>query len=133
MKRFISFLLLLMLSTTTFSQKIINKDSSPTKPDYLKRSKNQQKIATILLLSGPVLIVAPLLIASGLKNGGDAAYYAMAAGFLTFPASITMFIIASGNQKKAMQFSLKNETATQFMGNGFVNKVVPSLSLKINL
>ena len=131
MKRIFSFLLLLMLSTTTFSQKIINTNPSIGFVQTLPLTLTKPFFS--ILLSGPVLIVAPLLIASGLKNGGDAAYYAMAAGFLTFPASITMFIIASGNQKKAMQFSLKNETATQFMGNGFVNKVVPSLSLKINL
>ncbi|MBK9465686.1 MAG: hypothetical protein IPN56_13080 [Chitinophagaceae bacterium] len=103
MKKYILVSLLMILNVVSFCQQTTI-SLQAKQPDYLKRSKNQQKIATILLLSGPVLIVAPLLIASGLKNGGDAAYYAMAAGFLTFPASITMFIIASGNQKKPCSF-----------------------------
>ncbi len=127
MKKNIVFILLLMLSVTTFSQQIIINDAAPTKPDYLKRSKNQQKIATILLLSGPVIIFGGPLILR------DIPYETMIVGFLTLPASITMFIIASGNQKKAMRLSFKNETAPQLMEKGFVNKAVPSLSLKINL
>lgn len=137
MKKNIIPIFLILLSSTTFGQQTINNNAPDAKPDYLKRSKNQQKIATILLLSGPVLVVTPLLISSGLKNGGDATgglvYGTIAVGLLTLPVSITMFIIATGNQKKAMQLSFKSETAPQLKVNGFINKAIPSLSLKINL
>lgn len=135
MKKNITFILLLMISVTTFSQQTSNNAAAGTKPDYLKRSKNQQKIATIVLLSGPVLIVSPLIFA-GLKlrgDAGDIAYYAMIAGFLTLPASITIFIIASGNQKKAVKLGFRNEKIPLLTSQAFTYHSVPSLTLKISL
>lgn len=130
MKKTLVVLMLVTLSIWSFAQK-----PTADKPDYLKRSKNQQKIATIVLLSGPVLIVSPLIFA-GLKirgDGGDIAYYAMIAGFLTLPASITIFIIASGNQKKAVKLGFRNEKIPLLTSQAFTYHSVPSLTLKISL
>ena len=135
MKKIILFSLLLLLSAATFSQPSTTV-ISPAKTDYLKKSKQLQKTATIVLLSGPVLIATSLLVVPHINIGGMGLFYGtLLAGLACIPVSIGLFIAASPSQKKAMNTSayFKMEEAQQFQGSSFITKPVPSLTLKISL
>jgi hypothetical protein len=136
MKNIMIILLLLAVSVSSFCQKTT---VMPAKDPgaYTGKSKRLQTAATVLLLASPVLIVAPLLIGSGIKNGGDATagivYGTIAAGFLAFPVSIGLFIASSASHKRALRLSFKNEKVHYLTKQRFINQSIPSLSLKINL
>ena len=136
MKKIIFFSVFLILSFQSFSQQT-NTKKALTKDHYILKSKHQKTAATIVLLSGPVLIGGTLLISSKIKNGGNASmgivYGTIMAGFLCLPVSLGLYIASSSNHKKAMRLSFKNESIPQISKQNFVYKAVPSLSLKISL
>ncbi len=135
MKKIFDFILLLTISVGCFCQQTF--PGAPSQPDYLKRARRQQTIATIMLVSAPVLIIVPLAVVSGLKTGGEATagivYGSIIGGFFCIPASIGLFIVSSVNHKKGVKLGLKNESMTRLRNNGFAKIPVPSLSLKISL
>ena len=135
MKKISLLILLLTMSFSCFCQQVL--PGATSQPDYLKRAKRQQTIATVMLISGPVLIIVPLLVVSGIQKGGDATagivYGSIVAGFLCLPASIGLFIVSSANHKKGVRLGLKNESMTRLRNSGFAKIPVPSLSLKISL
>jgi len=136
MKNILSIILLLAISVSSFChQTTVLPVKTPG--DYTKKSKRLQTAATVLLIASPVLIVAPLLIGQGIKEGGDATagivYGTIAAGFLAFPVSIGLFIASSASHKKAIRLSFKNEKVHYLTKQRFINQAIPSLSLKINL
>jgi high-affinity Fe2+/Pb2+ permease len=141
MKKISLFSMLLILSATSFSQQT-NPSPALTKQDYLKKSKNQKTIAWILVGGGVGLVV--VAIATTTVNdvvnsiGGDASGLNTSAtlyviGGITALSSIPLFIIAGSNKRKAMSMSFKNEMVPQLQNGSFVNRSVPSLSLKISL
>jgi len=134
MKKIPVLILIITMSFSGFCQQI--SPGAATQPDYLRRAKRQQTIATIILVSAPVLIIAPVVIGSSINKGGDATegiiYGTIAAGFLCLPVSIGLFIVSSVNNKKGVRLGLKNESMNQLRNNGFAKTRIPSLSLKFN-
>ena len=121
MKKYIIFLMLLILSATSFSQ------------DYLRKSKNQKTAAWILLGGGSALVVTGILLANNatIDNLGTGAGVAIAGGVVML-GSIPLFLASGRNKKKGMRLSFKNETAPQLLKGSFVYRPVPSVSLKIS-
>ena len=139
MKKIFILISMLLFSAASFSQQL-GTGTSAAKTNYLKKSKHLQTAATIVLLSGSVLVATPLIISSGHHNGessGDATmaivYGSITAGFVCLPVSIGLFIAASSKKKKAMRLSFKNEAAPVLSNRGFAYHYVPSFNLKISL
>ncbi len=154
MKKIIVFTLMLTVSATSFSQQT---NSLPvlTKQDYLKKSKNQKTAAWILLVGGAAMVVTGSIVrANDLNKENEASPYVdpngfnfqfygsnnynsgdwiVVAGLVAAAGSIPLFIAGARNKRKAMSVSLKNETIPHLQNGSFVNRSVPSLSLKINL
>jgi hypothetical protein len=132
MKKLIAFLLLLTISACSFSQST-HLITSQTKTDYLQKSKLQKKTGLILLLGGTACVLVVPIGVLVLTKSYPAAAITMAVGLIAIPASIPFLVAASRNKKKALSLSFKNETAPQLQKNSFINRSVPSLSLKISL
>ena len=147
MKQVTIFLLLFLLTITTFSQQT-DLPPSLTKHDYLKKSKSQKTAAWILLSAGTGMIITGSIIwSNAVEDNADdnifAPLYApfttskgtgiTAAGVLCAAGSIPLFIIAAKNKRKAAAVSLKYQFVPQMNNLSFVNRAVPSVNLKINL
>ena len=134
MKKITICTMLLIIATATFSQSM----PSPalTKQDYLKKSKNQKTAVWVLLGGGTVLIGTGFLIGASEESSFDDAATGgiiAAVGVLSAIGSIPLFIASGKNKRKAASLSFKNEMTPQLLKNSFVSRVVPSLSLKIEL
>jgi hypothetical protein len=147
MKKYLFLVAMLTFCINAFNQQT---KSFPalTKEDYLKKSKKQKTADWILLGGGTVFTITGFAIginsyASSFfgidittgrvdKNitTGSIFFFTGAAAVL---GSIPLFIAAHKNKKKAMNFSFKNEMAPQLSNGSFINRPVPSLSLKISL
>ena len=136
MKKPTIFILLLILSISSFSQQ--------TKQDYLQKSKNQKKAATILLGGGALLILTAFIIPRGEQTGTSYIIYTDykndgiktalgLTGVVSVLGSIPFFIASGKNKRRAMNLSFRNERAPQVERSSFVYRTVPSLNLKINL
>ena len=135
-------LFLLMLIATTacggFSQ-----HNTSTKPvvniDYVQKSKNQKIAGWILFGGGMILTTAGIskVISDNLlgeplyeTNTGEVL---MLVGSASMLASIPLFIACSRNRRKAISLSFKNEYSQQIQKGIVAYKIVPSLSMKIEL
>ncbi len=156
MKKIIICSLLLVITTTTFSQKI-SPSPTLTKQDYVKKSKNQKTAAWVLLGGGLTLssigaiTAAPkagedigyaiLLLPNALtgnlqpepQNNYTAQTILLIGGLTAMLSSIPLLIASGKNKTKALSLSFKNETSPQIQKNNFVYRTVPSLTLKIKL
>jgi uncharacterized membrane protein YfcA len=132
MKKLIAFLLLLTISACSFSQST-HPITSQTKTDYLQKSKLQKKTGLILLLGGTGCALVGSVVVTIIAKSLAAGAITMAVGLIAIPTSIPFLVAASRNKKKALSLSFKNETAPQLQKNSFINRSVPSLSLKISL
>jgi len=141
MKQASIFVLLLILSVTTFSQQT-NPVPSLTKKDYLKKSKSQNTAAWILAGAGTGLVVVAFATTNlndigdainGDNSGLNTGSALFVTGGIIAASSIPLFIIASRNKRKAMSLSFKNEISTQIRRNGFACTRIPSLNIIINL
>lgn len=128
MKKLIIFLLMLVLSTTTFSQQ-----SGPfpvlTKQDYLRKSKRENIAALSLLFGGFALELTAILTSFETELGANL----VRAGLLANLVSIPFFIAARRNKRKAASISFKNQYVHQLTNWGLSNRTVPSVNLRINL
>jgi hypothetical protein len=134
MKKIILFFMLLIVSAISFSQP--NTVNPTVKADYLQKSKNQKTSAWVLLGGGAGLIIAGTLIGNGKEASFDDAGTGVVLGgigALSMLGSIPLFIASGKNKRKAMSMSFKNELMPQLQNGSFVNRSVPSLSLKISL
>ncbi len=148
MKKLIFLHLLLALSIASFSQPD-NKKSELNKDYYLKKRSQNNTTAHLMLWGGLAAAVVGGVIDDNVnfdgprgwfgarsrgtnpyKHGGAAIAYS---GIVVMTGSIPFFYFAVKNKTTASNLSFKNETTPQLQGNGFVNKAVPSLSLKISL
>ena len=125
MKKIIFSLTLLLLVLNLFSQ-------APTTPKhsrdyYLKKSKNQKKVANILLVGGAVCVLTAFLIPKGevtnvgyfyteYKNDGIKSAFGVV-GALSMLGSIQFYILSSKNKRKVnaatisfKRFYLHNKT-----------------------
>jgi len=135
--------MLLAIVNVTFSQQS-NLSSVFTTQDYLQKSKNQKKIALILLGGGATLTLTGIIIPKGevtdynslgdktYKNDGIKGVF-VTTGILSMIGSIPIFIASCKNKKRAMSVSFKNDTIPQMQKSSFVYHPIPSLKLKISL
>ena len=131
MKKIILFTMLLIMSASSFSQQ-----TALTKQDYLKKSKNKKTTAWVMLGGGAGLILVGGLLGNSKESSfSDAGTGIVIAGVgaLSMLGSIPLFIASGKNKRKAMSMSFKNEMVPQLQKSSFVNRLVPSLSLKIGL
>jgi len=136
-------LFLLMLIATTacggFSQ-----HNTSTKPvvniDYVQKSKNQ-KIAGWILFGGGMILttVGGAKVMSNTTFVGEPLYETntgevlMLVGSASMLASIPLFIACSRNRRKVISLSFKNEYSQQIQKGIVAYKIVPSLTMKIEL
>ena len=142
MKKSAIFIILLLLSVTSFSQQT-NPALQLTKQDYLQKSKNQKKAALLMLGGGGAFILTGIIIPKGelthmgylgndYKNDGvKGAFYLC--GALAMLGSIPLFIASSKNKKKGMSLSFKNNALPQLYNGSLTKRPIPSLNLKISL
>lgn len=147
MKKNIFVALLLMVSIISFSQPT-NNLAPAVQTDYLKKSKNQNTLAWILLGGGLGLTSAGIAVGlneavndiSNIFSGeeqktssaGAILFYTGLASMLT---SIPLFIVSSSNKRKAEEVSafLKIETIPFVQQNNFARKAYPAISVKLRL
>lgn len=130
MKRITVFALLLMLSTTSFSQE--TQPSTPlTRADYLKKSKTQKTIGFIFLGAGALTFIS---VSGGNTDFGTLGPVVVLGAVLTL-SSIPLFIASGRNKRKAKNASLgfkfeENQMMQQTAANFHS---LPALSFKLNL
>ena len=127
--------LLLILSTTSFSQQT-NQAPTVSKQDYLKKSK-RQKTAAWILLSGGTLTTLLGTVESNPNSiaGGDNSRRTifLITGLAAIGASIPLFIASSKNKKKAASFSLNFETAPVLQQSQFIYHSFPAATFTISI
>ena len=147
MKMIIISIIMLTASLVSSSQQTVP-SAVLTKQDYLQKSKNQKAAAITLAAGGGVLILFGIPSwGSGFSDGLDfsnpdpeagaaetksATTFFIAGGALIL-GSVPLFIASAKNKLRSMNLSFKNETATLVQKGSFVNRSVPSLTLKISL
>ncbi len=135
----ISLLLMLTISTSLFSQQT----NSAKNADYLKKSKNQKKVAWIMLGGGTTFVLTGMIIPHGevvhagflgddYKNDGIRSSF-QSTGIIFMLASIPFFIASSKNKKKAASVSINNEKIQTLQKGSFAYKFVPAVRLTIRL
>ena len=137
MKKIIVLTILLIVSVALFSQQI-KPAPALTKQDYQDKSNNQKSAAWLLLGGGTAVLTITALSNLGVCIGPGCTkktfpVVGVGLGGAAIVSSIPFFIASSQNKKKAMSLSFKNETAPQLQKDGFANRAVPSLTLKISL
>ena len=135
MKKNVVVALLLMVAVTSFSQ-----PAPVVKKDYLKKSSNQKFTAWVLLGGGAAVVGITALSNLGVDFTGPKKEFPVVPvgiGAACMVGSIPFFIASGKNKRKAMSMSFKNERIPSRLLSGqkssFVNRAVPSLSLKISL
>lgn len=135
MKKIVAFALLLMISVTSFSQQVTN-PAPAVKADYLKKSSSQKFTAWVLFGGGAAVLVITALSNLGIDFTGPKKKFPVVPvgiGAVCMVGSIPFFIASAKNKRKALSMSFKNEMIPQRQNDGLVNRLVPSLSLKIGL
>ena len=129
MKKLITFVLLVVVSIATFSQKN-NPAPLLTKQDYLQKSRNQKTAAWILRGSGAVLFIPGIIWATTSIDsvGPDILLVAGGACILT---SVPLFMASRKNKRRAMTMSLNWQQSIQ--KKDLVKTAIPSLALQIRL
>jgi len=136
MKKILFALTLLFLTSESFSQAPAG--TALSRDEYLKKSKNQKKIAWILLGAGTAMVVGGTIVFNETfydesSSATDIAGFAMLAGILSDLVSIGFFVSASNNKKRAARLALSNQRISiphQYTVNF---KMQPALTLKIPL
>jgi|SRR5688572_4627766 len=142
MKKIITCLVILAFSATSFCQQNVQKQSL-AKTDYLQKSKKQKTFAWILLGGGATLVLTGIIIPKGdlvqegwyfssYENDGVKGTFELI-GLVSMIGSIPFFTASKKNNKRAMSFAFKNETATQLVKRNLIYRSVPSLNLKFSL
>ncbi len=135
----ITLLLMMTISTNLFSQQTIAAKNA----DYLKKSKNQKKVAWIMLGGGTTFVLTGMIIPHGevvhagflgddYKNDGIRSSF-QSTGIIFMLASIPFFIASSKNKKKAASVSINNEKIQTLQKGSFAYKFVPAVRLTIRL
>ncbi len=145
MKKITILILLLSLSIASFSQ-LTNNTATTGQKEFLKKSKQQNTAAWILVAGGGVLFTAGLAVypkdyfwifnesPEKLKRANTASVLIIS-GMASMAVSVPLFVIAASNKRKANAASLgfKMETVPVQQQRSFVKTSYPSLSLKISL
>lgn len=144
MKKMILLAIVALLVKSSFSQQTTS-SYSLTQEDYLKKSKQQKRVATILFVSGAaVTVVGTAMWLSQFnhlftdwneyndKKLNTGASLAVVGGTMIL-ASIPFYISAGKNKRLALSLSLKNQPVQQLQQNSLVLRNTPSLTLKFSL
>jgi len=147
MKKITIYILLMTISTASFSQSIPT-NLSPVRTDYLQKSHHQKTAAWVLLGGGGLMasigsIISAKDVTNNLVNLFDPNYQQssntgpvlMVLGTVTMLGSVPLFIASSRNKRKAMTLStsFKLEKIPVIFQKSLVQNSYPALSLKINL
>ena len=135
----ITLLIMLAISTNLFSQQT----SADKKSNYQSKSKNQKKVALIMLGGGATLALTGILIPKGevthvgflgndYENDGVKGVFQLT-GFVSMLGSIPLFIASSKNKRKAASISINNEKIQTLQKGSFAYKFVPAVRLTIRL
>ena len=135
----ITLLIMLAISTNLFSQQT----SADKKSNYQSKSKNQKKVALIMLGGGATLALTGILIPKGevthvgflgndYENDGVKGVFQLT-GFVSMLGGIPFFIASSKNKRKAASLSINNEKIQTLQKGSFAYKFVPSVRLTIRL
>ena len=135
----ITLLIMLGISINLFSQQTI----ADKKNNYQNKSKNQKKVALIMLGGGTTFVLTGMIIPHGevvhagflgddYKNDGIRSSF-QSTGIIFMLASIPFFIASSKNKKKAASVSINNEKIQTLQKTSFAYKFVPAVRLTIRL
>ena len=135
----ITLLIMLGISINLFSQQTI----ADKKTNYQNKSKNQKKVALIMLGGGTTFVLTGMIIPHGevvhagflgddYKNDGIRSSF-QSTGIIFMLASIPFFIASSKNKKKAASVSINNEKIKTLQKTSFAYKFVPAVRLTIRL
>ena len=142
MKKFFFTLTLLVFVLNMFSQATTN--SNATKENYLIKSKNQKKVAKILLFGGATFVLIAFLIPRGevqdayffttYENDGIKGAFGVV-GTTSMLCSIPLFIASSRNKRKAAAITMgfKNEKILNPQSISFLLKSQPTITLRMGL
>ncbi len=142
MKKIFLTLTLLLFVLNVFSQ-------AETKPNirdhYLKKGKDQKRIANILLVGGAASVLTGIVIPKGeeirdfsfltkYKNDGIRGTFLMY-GLVSMLLSIPFYIVSAKNKRKAnaATISFNNERVLFQQRGTFITKTQPTLTLRIGL
>jgi hypothetical protein len=108
--------------------------------DYIQKS-NQQKTAgwilfgggVVLAMTGAVKVISISPYNEELFHQANSGQVLILVGTASMLGSIPLFIACSRNRRKAISLSFKNEYNKQIQEGTVACKVVPSLSMKIEL
>lgn len=132
MKKITITTLLLITTITCFAQY-----SKPApafkKPDYLKKSKNQNVAAFVILGTGVALITTGMITSRNTKSKGGHEAIVIISGLVVSTVSIPFVISSHANKKKGMSIALKSQELPQLSNSSFVYKAIPSIHIKVNL
>lgn len=128
MKKIIVLLLLTSILSDTYGQTTL------TKQDYMKKSKNQKTAAWILLGGGTAAGIGGVLWATSnlfSKDSGPEILVAM--GGAAVIGSIPLFIAAGRNKHTAMNLSFRFQQVPLLNGNSFTRVPLPSVGIQLSL
>lgn len=147
MKKQLFIIQLLALSAITIGQTTADSQTLPG-VDYYQKSKNQKMAAITLVAGGGALVFIGIPSwTSGFSDGLDfsnpypeagaaeikSANAFFIAGGVLILGSVPLFIASAKSKLRGMTMSFKKETATLVRNGSFVNRSVPSLTLKFKL
>ena len=128
MKQFLLIAMLVIFTTACFGQEAA---TSPTRAEYLQKSRNQKTAAWILLGAGVTMfaIAAPGNVSFGTLGA------LVVAGSAATLGSIPLFLAAGRNKRKAAKASayFKFEKLPSAQPGFAVLRIYPAVSLKIHL
>lgn len=108
-----------------------------TKEYFLEKSKNQKKIAWILLATGTAAIVTGVLIEAPQRGTGNSQSFTggliEVGGIISVLTSIPFFISSSKNKKRGATLTINNQRILSPLNNSFVVNRQTSVSLNILL
>ena len=148
MKNLVPVLLLLMFSTSVFSQVIAPDKSYSRRDEYMQKSKRKQRAGVIFLSVGAGLTAGgTALIVDGINrnnrsgNGNDelssgeveavVGVFVTAIGVGFMCGSIPFFVGAHRSRAKALSLSLKTEHAPSYYKSSYTRQLYPALALRI--
>jgi len=142
MKKIITCSVILAFSVTSFCQPNVQKQPL-AKTDYLQKSKKQKTVGWVLLGGGATLVLTGIIIPRGdlvqevwsfksYENDGVKGAFQLA-GIVSMLGSIPFFRASKRNNRRAMSFAFKNETATRLVKSSLIYRPVPSLNITIRL
>jgi hypothetical protein len=136
MKKAISLCLLFAFATTSFSQQIVQKQSS-TQTDYLNKSKHQKATGWVLLAGGTVVLAITAAASAGIDFYHKKSFpiVPVCIGGAMMAGSIPLFIASGRNKRKAKAASafLNMEKFPVLQRASVINQSFPVIGLRIKI